>query len=322
MKRVLVTGATGFIGSHLAKKLNETGYDVVIIAKPSMSRNLAELNKFIGGVETLTCDISDYFSIRNTLKVVDPDVVAHLAALSPVRDSFEKPFSYVQANIVGTMNIAHAMMELPDFQSRKLVYASTAEVYGMQKTQPIKEDAPLNPSSPYSNTKAMTDMYLRMMSSVYKLNTTVMRCTNTYGRKMDRSFVIEYLMTEMLKGNPIYIGAPNSIRDYMYVDDHVNAYIKAIEHHKISGEAFNASTGNPITNKEVALKIADIVGYKKKIVMGKYPPDYPVRPIESDQPFISLNSEKIKRQLGWQPGVKLDDGLKMCVEYWKNKLKA
>lgn len=322
MKRVLITGVSGFIGSHLAKRLIDTGYQVVGVTKPCTSRNMQALKEFLSNVELLTCDITDYIGTRNALKNADVDVVVHLAALSPVRDSFEKPFSYVQSNIAGTMNIAYAMMELPDFQSRKMIYASTAEVYGIQKVHPIKEDAPLNPSSPYSNTKAMTDMYLRMLTNVYKLNTTVMRCTNTYGRKLDPSFYIEYLITSMLKGNKIYIGAPKSVRDYMYVDDHVNAYIKAIEHPDVIGEAFNAGVSNGISNKDVALKIAEMIGYKQKIIMGKYPPDYPLRPIESDQPFIILDAKKIKKRLGWHPKVGLDEGLRMSIDHWRKKLKA
>jgi nucleoside-diphosphate-sugar epimerase len=320
MKKVLITGVSGFIGSHLAQALSEKGYEVYGVLKFSTSRDKKSLDSFLKDTITLTCDIVDYQSVSNTLKTVDPDVVVHLAALSPVRDSFEKPLSYVRNNVEGTLNIAHSMLGLPDFKMRKLIYASTAEVYGIQKASPIKEDAPLNPTSPYSVTKAMTDQYLRMMTNVYGLNTTVMRCTNTYGRKLDSSFYIEYLVTTMLKGEKVYIGAPTSLRDYMYVTDHVNAYISAIEHFDIKGEAFNASLIEEISNKEVAYKIADMIGYdKKKIVLGKYPPNYPLRPLISDQPFILLDNKKIKEKFGWKPTVPLDKGLKMAIDYWKKK---
>ena len=105
-------------------------------------------------------DITDYVSIRNATKTVTPDVIVHLAALSPVRDSFERPFEYQQTNLVGTMNIAHALLELPDPQTRKLVAASTAEVYGLQKKAPLKESCCLKPSSPYAVSKAAADLYL------------------------------------------------------------------------------------------------------------------------------------------------------------------
>lgn len=317
MKKILVTGVTGFIGSHLALELSKSN-EVYGLVKYSTRSNMQRLNEFLGNIILLTCDITDLHAVTHILKSVNPDVIVHLAAMSPVRNSFELPFTYIQANVVGTLNIAHAMLDLPDFQQKKLVYASTAEVYGIQKKQPIREDAVLNPSSPYANTKSMTDTYLRMMTRVYRLNTTVMRCTNTFGRKLDATFFIEYLITTMLRGEKIYIGAPESLRDYMYVNDHVSAYVAAIAHREHRGEAFNVAPGNVISNRDLAVRVAEIMGYpKNSIIYGKYPPNYPMRPIESDQPFIDLDSTKVKKLLGWKPTVDLDRGLEMSVEYWR-----
>lgn len=320
-KNVLITGVTGFIGSHLAKKLNELGHNVYGVTKYSSSRDMGNLKYYLSDTVLLTANIEDYYSTYNLLKSVDMDIVVHLAALSPVRDSFEKPHSYVETNINGTLNIINAMLKLPDYTYRKFIYASTAEVYGIQEKQPIKEDAPLRPSSPYAITKAMTDMYAIMVNKVYDMNTTIMRCTNTYGRKLDSSFYIEYLVTSMLKGNKIYVGAPESIRDYMYVDDHVNAYIKAIENYDIKGEAFNFGTKNIISNKDIAYQIAELIGYdKRNIVVGEYPPNYPIRPLESDQPFIVLDSEKSNDILRWAPKIKLEEGIKNVINLWKGKI--
>jgi len=123
----------------------------------------------------------------------------------------------------------------------------------------------------------------------------------------------------MLKNQKVYVGAPNSIRDYMYVDDHVNAYLQAIHVNHKSGEAFNFATGNEMTNKEVALKIADTLNYdKRNIILGKYPPNYPLRPLESDQTFISLDTTKAKKILKWKPQVSFKEGLGKTVNYWKN----
>ena len=322
-KKILVTGATGFIGSHLVQELLKRKYNVFSLMKYATNRNPLLMNEFLNGSTLVTCDIADYYSVYDTLKKVDPDLIVHLAALSHVSESFEKPFPYVKTNIVGTMNIAYALLKFPDFKRRKMIYASTAEVYGIQKTSPTNEEAVMNPASPYANTKAMTDVQLRMMTKIHGLNTTIMRCTNSYGRKIDTSFYIEYLVTTMLKGEKTYIGAPDSLRDYMYVSDHVNAYIKAIENGKTNGEAFNASTENVLSNKAVAFKIADMIGFdRKKIILGKYPPDYPLRPFESDQPFIALDSTKIRRILGWKPTVSLEVGLKKTIELWKGKLRA
>ena len=317
--KIVVTGVTGFIGSHLALELSKD-HEVYGLVKYSTRANMQRLNEFLGSTILLTCDITDMHSITNVLKSINPEIVVHLAAMSPVRNSFEMPFSYVQANVIGTLNIAHAMLGLPDFQKKKLIYASTAEVYGFQEKQPICEDSVLNPSSPYANTKSMTDTYLRMMPSVYRLNTTVMRCTNTFGRKLDATFFVEYLITTMLRGEKVYIGAPDSLRDYMYVNDHVSAYLAAIRHAAIRGEAFNVSTGDVISNGELALKVAGMIGYpKKKLIFGNYPPNYPMRPIESDQPFIDLDSTKIRKTMGWKPTVSINRGLEMSVNFWQKK---
>jgi dTDP-glucose 4,6-dehydratase len=321
MEKVLITGVTGFIGSHLALRLSGEGYEVYGITKPSVSKDMANFRDFLKDVKVLNCDISDYHAVSAALRRVDANTVVHLAALSPVRDSFERPFSYAQSNIIGTMNIAHALLDLPDPKKRRMIYASTAEVYGAQTVSPIIESANMNPTSPYAVTKISTDMYLRMMTRVYGLNTTVMRCTNTYGRKLDTSFFIEYLITGMLKGDKVYIGAPDSVRDYMYVDDHVDAYARAIAHPEAAGEAFNFGGGAGISNRDVAFKVADMIGYDRKgIMLGEYPPGYPFRPIESDQPFIVLESAKALRMLGWKQTVSLEDGLGRAIGFWRKKL--
>ncbi|MFH1247385.1 MAG: NAD(P)-dependent oxidoreductase [Candidatus Micrarchaeota archaeon] len=323
MKKIFVTGVTGFIGSHLVQELVKKGHEVYAFQKYSTSRNVKALEPFLKGAKIINGDLVDYHSTAATLEEINPDVVMHLAALSPVRDSFEKPFLYVQNNVVATLNIGHAMLKLPDFKKKKLIYASTAEVYGIQEKQPTPEDVALNPSSPYATAKAMTDNHLRMMASVYGLNVTIMRNTNTFGRKIDAAFFVEYLITTMLKGEAVYVGAPDSIREYMYVTDHVDSYIKAMEHSEISGEAFNVAPGTKgISNKDLTLKVADMIGFdKKKIIFGKYPPGYPMRPIESDQPFIVLDITKVKKKLGWSPKVSLEEGLTKSITYWKEKSK-
>jgi len=320
MKKILITGVTGFIGSHLAQELSRR-HEVYGAVRPCTSRDMASLKPFLENVTLVRCDITDQQSVANCLQSVNPDVVIHLAALSPVRDSFETPMAYVQANINGTLHIAHGMLKLPDFKRKRLLYASTAEVYGIQKGRTVPEDAALNPSSPYANTKSMTDTYLRMMTPVYGLNTLVMRCINSYGRKLDTGFFVEYVITTMLQGAKVYVGAPDSTRDYMYVSDHVNAYIAALNHPEVNGEAFNATPGGEISNEKLALKLAEMVGFpKKNVLLGKYPPNYPLRPISSDQPHIDLDAAKIRKRLGWKPQVALDDGLRRTIEYWRARL--
>ncbi len=317
MIRALITGVTGFIGSHLAQKLVDDGVEVYGVERRVANRNLAVLSNILQDVTLVSGDVSDYVSTRNAVKTVNPDVIFHLAALSPVRNSFERPFEYQQANYIGTMNVAHSLLELQDPQTRKLIAASTAEVYGIQADEPMKETLSLHPSSPYAVSKAAGDLYLRMMFNSFSLNGTVLRPTNSYGRKFDTSFMVEYLVTQMLRGEKIYIGSPDSVRDYMYVDDHVNAYVLAMKNPKAKGQVYNVGTTIGVSNRELALMIAEKVGFdKKNIALGSYPPGYPYRPLVSDQSSIVLDSAKIRQELGWKPTVTLSEGIDKVISYF------
>jgi GDP-mannose 4,6-dehydratase len=317
--KALITGILGFIGSNLAEKLVNNGDDVYGLVRRVANRNLNVLGETIKDVTLVSGDITDYASTRNALKIANPDIVFHLAALSPVRDSFERPFEYQQANFTGTMNVAHALLELPDSQKRKLVAASTAEVYGMQGKEPLRETLPLKPSSPYAVTKAAGDLYLQMMFNSFNLHGTVMRPTNSYGRKFEKNFMIEYLIDKMLKEESVYIGAPDSVRDYMYVEDHVNAYFLVARNPKADGWVYNVGTEVGVTNRQLAELIAEKLGFEiKKIKFGSYPPGYPFRPLSSDQPYLVLDSTKIKKDVNWTPKYTLSEGLDKVISEFKS----
>jgi len=319
--KVLITGILGFIGSHLAEKLVDSGYEVYGVARHVANRNMEVIGNIAKDITLVSGDITDYVSIRNATKAVTPDVIVHLAALSPVRDSFERPFEYQQTNLVGTMNVAHALLELPDPQTRKLVAASTAEVYGLQEKEPLKESFCLKPSSPYAVSKAAADLYLQMMFHTYGLHGTILRPANSYGRKYDVSFMVEYLVTQMLKGETVYIGAPDSVRDYMYVDDHVNAYLLAIKNAKADRQLYNVGTGIGVTNRELAELIAQKIGFDpNKIKFRSYPPGYPFRPFASDQPYIVLDATKIRNELNWAPKLNLSEGIDKTITYFRNRM--
>ncbi len=318
--KVMLTGILGFIGSHMAEKLASQGHDVYGLVRRVANRSMAPIAELLNDITLLSGDITDYVSTRNAIRTANPDAIIHLAALSPVRDSFERPFEYQQTNLVGTMNVAHALLELPDPGSRKLVAASTAEVYGLQGIKPLKETLPLFPSSPYAVSKAAGDLYLQMMFNTYQLHGSIMRPANSYGRKFDTSFIIEYLVTQMLKGETVYIGAPESIRDYMYVDDHVSAYLRALEDEAGDREVFNVGTGVGVSNQALAKLVAEKTGFEeKKIKLGSYPPGYPYRPSASDQPYIVLDSSKIKRILNWEPTISLNQGIDRVIAFFKKE---
>ena len=317
-QKVLVTGITGFIGGELAHKLLEQNHEVFGFIQPVIGRDLSSIEDIKNEIGLVTCDIKDYFSVRNSIKKIEPNKVLHLAALSPVRLSFEHPFEYQNSNFLGTVNIAESLRDLYGSDKVRLVTASTAEVYGIQKkNEPFTENLRLEPSSPYAVSKASLDMYLRMLSTVYNFDSVILRNSNTFGRKYDKSFFTEYLITEMLDGKDIYIGAPDSVRDYMYVDDHVNSYLLAMENPQAKGQVFNIAGGQGYTNEKWALKIAESLNFpKEKIHFGKYPSGYPHRPLPSDQPYLVLDSTKAKEILGWKQTVTLEEGLKRTISWW------
>ena len=318
--KTLITGMTGFIGGNLTRKLLEEGHEVSGFIQPVIGRDFRAIKDIKDNLDLVTCDIRDYSSVRDALKKIEPEVVFHLASLSPVRMSFEHPLEFQDTNFIGTVNIAESLNDLYGPDKTRLIAASTAEVYGIQpENKPFTEDLKLEPSSPYAVSKGALDMYLRMLNKVYDFNTVILRNSNTFGREYDKSFFTEYLITEMLKGNEIYIGAPNSIRDYMYVNDHVNSYLLAMKTPEAKGHVFNIGGGKGYTNKEWTLKIADLLNFpQEKIHFGEYPPAYPYRPLASDQPYLVLDASKAKRILGWEQTVSSEEGLRKTIEYWKS----
>ena len=213
--KILITGITGFIGSELAHKLLDEGHEIYGFIQHVIGRDTDMLKTIKNQIKIITCDIRDYSSVRQSIKKVNPDVVFHLASLSPVRLSFETPFDFQETNYLGTLNIAEAIRDLYGSEKVRFIVASTAEVYGIQKSYPFTEDLRLEPLSPYAVSKASMDMYIRMLIRVYDFNAVIMRNSTTFGRTNDSSFFTEYVITEMLNGKDIYIGAENSIRSYM-----------------------------------------------------------------------------------------------------------
>jgi len=314
MTNVLVTGCTGFIGSNLCIKLVEQGYNVYALIRHTSKQDRRSLEKVLDRIKFIEGDLTVYHSVRSAIQTSNANTIIHLGALTPVRLSFEDPFPYLNVNFLGTCNVVHSILEASP--RTRLVYGSTAEVYGWQKEEPIKESSNLKPSSPYGVSKSAADEYVQMANVVYGLRSTILRCNNTYGRKGEHGFLVEQTITSIIKGGPVYVGAPEHIRDYMYVDDHVNAYLLALEKEKSEGEVFNVSPGNPISNVEITRKIARMMNYDGKIVEGSYPPGYPIRPAHFDTKYIVLDSSKIRNTLGWKPMVTLDQGLKITVDYW------
>lgn len=312
---VLVTGLTGFIGSRLAARLVDRGDNVFGLVRHSSERELKRLESIVSRVHLIEGDLVRYHSVLSAVEASDPKIIFHLGALTPVRLSFDDPYPYIGINFDGTVNLVHAILK--QSPNSRLIAASTAEVYGWQPSdKPISEDALLRPASPYAVTKAAGDQYIQMANRIYHLRGTILRPINSYGRIWESGFYTEYLISKMLKGETCYVGAPDSIRDYMYADDHVDAYLDVAKTEKSVGGVYNVSPGNPVTNVELAKKLSSITGFKGKILFGSYPPGYPQRPQSQDPPYLVLDNSTIKREVGWKPSYSLDDGLRKAVELW------
>jgi nucleoside-diphosphate-sugar epimerase len=315
---VLVTGITGFIGSQLASRLVDQGNNVYGLVRHSSERELKRLENIVSRVHLIEGDLVRYHSVLSAVEASDPSIVFHLGALTPVRLSFDDPYPYIGINFDGTVNLVHAILK--QSPNTRLIAASTAEVYGWQPSgRPISEDAILRPASPYAVTKAAADQYIQMANRIYHLRGTVMRPINSYGRTGEGGFYTEYLISRMLKGETCYVGAPDSVRDYMYVEDHIDAYLDVARNEKTVGGIYNISPGNPITNAELAKQLSTIVGFKGKVVIGSYPPGYPQRLQSQDPAYLVLDNSRIKAEANWKPKFTLGEGLKKAVEVWSSK---
>ncbi len=319
--KILITGITGFIGSRLADRLIGEGHSVYGLVRHSSERELSRLKTIISQVHLIEGELQRYHSVLSAVEASEPNVIFHLGALTPVRLSFDDPYPYITTNFDGTVNMVHAVLR--HAPNSRLILASTAEVYGWQgNDRPILEDAPLSPASPYAVTKVAADQYVQMAAKVYYLKSTVLRPINSYGRSGEGGFLVEYLISKMLAGETCYIGAPESVRDYMFAEDHVSAYIAAGESPKAVGRVYNVSPGNPVTNADIAKRLAAMTNFKGKIVFGSYPPRYPQRPKSQDPPYLVLDSGRITRELGWKPRYSLDEGLRLTVDLWRSQLKS
>src|SRR5580704_5532847 len=308
--RILVTGATGFVGSRLLERLAELGgHDLYSLQRYVTGRYVLGADH---GVKVVFCDLRDHFAIKCALREVQPDVVFHLAAISPVSYSYDHPNEVLDANLIGTVNLAESCLrEVPHF--KHFLFASTSETFG-NGPFPKREDTPQAPNSPYSVSKHATEKYVLYMWDAYKFPATVLRPFNTYGRRDNTHFLVERMVVQMLRGDLVKLGDPTPERDLLYVEDHVDAYLSCLNHPKALGQTFNFGTGERITVGAVAEKLAALTGFKGEILWNTIPK----RPL--DIQILYGDSTKAKTVLGWAPKFSLDEGLRLTMEFWKKKL--
>jgi len=316
--RVLVTGCSGFIGYSLTERLVDKGYNVY-----GLVRFISSSRKLVDGVQYIVGDLTDYFSIVRALEISRPDIIIHLGAITPVSESFHQPRLYMEVNYFGTINLVEATRKRVE-NLHLFIYASTSEVYGVQNDFPIRETATPKPDSPYAISKYASENYLlNYMYRAYKFPVVVMRPFNTYGRALvgQKHFVIEKIITSMLEGKEtIEMGNPEAVRDFMFREDHVDAYITVLEsslnsnkYEEIVGEVFNFCTGVGISIRKVFEIIKELIGWDGKVVWYRYS-----RP--TDIPKLIGSFERAYYVLGWAPRYSIVDGLRRAIDEWKEVL--
>jgi nucleoside-diphosphate-sugar epimerase len=309
-EKILVTGGSGFIGGHLIPSLSDAGYDVYSLERYVTGRYV------LGGgrtVKTIFGDLCDLFATRKLVREIQPDAVCHLAAISAVAYSYDHPNEVLETNFVGTVNLAECCLrEVPHF--KHFLFAGTSEEYGNQDTFPIKETAELHPNSPYAVGKVAADKYLKYMHNAYGFPVTVLRNFNTYGRRDNAHFIVERTISQMLKGKVVSLGTPDPVRDFLYVDDHIDSYLRCLGNEKAIGQAFNFCTGRGVTIAQLVNLIKKLTNFKGEVVWNTIPK----RPLDIAK--LVGDYAKAEKLLGWKPKYELEKGLELTINFWKKKL--
>lgn len=309
---VLVTGASGFIGSHIAKALIEKEAEVSTIERDiKKSRNIDTLG-LNGNINIVMGDLIKYEDCERAINEYNIDFCFHIAAQAIVGTATRNPLSTFESNIKGTWNILEACRVS---NVKGLIIASSDKAYGGQKKLPYTEESPLDGYFPYDASKVCAEILANSYFMTYNLPLAITRNANTYGpADMNLSRIIPYVITRLLKNEePIVRSDGTPERDYLYIKDAVNAYLALAEnlHRKeIVGQAFNFGTGKPISVLDLYNKIIELMGKNiKPKILGE-------AKNEIDKQY--LDSTKAKRLLGWQPKYSLDNGLRETID-WYNK---
>jgi len=310
-KTILVTGAGGFIGSHLVEALVSKGAEVKTFVRYNSRNDWGMLENIPSGIkenlDVMTGDIIDFGVVKKAVR--NCDIVFHLAALIGIPYSYVAPESYVTTNIKGTMNIMQASLEEG---VEKIVHTSTSEVYGTAKYIPIDENHPLQGQSPYSASKIGADMLAHSYFLSFNAPVAIIRPFNTFGPRQSSRAVIPTIISQALSGNEVNLGSLTPVRDLTYVKDTVNGFIKVAESDKTIGEIINIGNGKGITVGELAKKILTIMECQNTTI---HTDEERIRPEKSEVMQLICDNSKANRMIGWSPAYSLDQGLKETIEW-------
>ncbi len=300
-RKVLVTGAEGFIGSHLVDRLLSEGAEVRAFVHYNPFGRWGWLQGRTDEVEILAGDVRDGERVAHVMSGVE--VVFHLAALIGIPYSYDAPESYVQTNVLGTYNVLNACRRAG---VARLVHTSTSEVYGSALHVPIDELHPLQPQSPYSASKIGADMLALSFYHSFELPVAVVRPFNTYGPRQSTRAIIPTVLTQLLSGSEeIRIGASSPTRDFNFVGDTVAGFLAVAGCDKALGEVVNVGSGREIAIGDLVHLLVQISGHSGKVVedTGR------LRPAGSEVSRLLCDNTRARDWAGWEPQVSLEDGL-------------
>lgn len=314
-KKVLITGADGFIGSHLTEKLLEHCGSVRAFCYYNSFNSLGWLDtvkkETLNQIDIFMGDIRDPNGVKTALK--DIDVVFHLAALIAIPFSYHSPDSYIDTNIKGTLNVIQASRDL---NLERVIVTSTSEVYGTAKYIPIDENHPRQPQSPYSASKIGADCIAESFYRSFDLPITIVRPFNTYGPRQSARAVIPTIITQLLNGQEtINLGDVTPTRDLLFVKDTVNGFIEITNSTSLIGEDVNIATNSEISIRELAQAIINQINPNARINTD----EQRLRPEKSEVFRLFGSNEKIKQHTNWEQKYALEKGLAETIEWFRQK---
>jgi len=314
-KRVLVTGADGFIGSHLIERLLEEGCRVKAFVYYNSFNRWGWIDSFskdkIDKLDIFAGDIRDPNGVRQAME--DVDVVFHLAALIGIPFSYHSPDSYVDTNLRGTLNVLQAARQ---FETQKVLVTSTSEVYGTALYTPIDEKHPRQGQSPYSATKIAADAMAESFFRSFDLPVTIVRPFNTYGPRQSARAVIPTVITQLLKGyEEIKLGALHPTRDLVFVKDTTAGFLEIAKSDQLSGQEVNIATQQEISIGQLAQSLIDKINPRAQIVSD----DIRIRPGKSEVEQLLGANDKLRAHTAWERKYSLDAGLEETIEWFKQE---
>jgi len=309
MKKVLITGADGFIGSHLAEMLVAKGYQVKALSQYNSFNNWGWLEDINckDQIEVLTGDIRDPHYCKHITK--DIDIVFHLAALIAIPYSYVAPDSYVDTNIKGTLNICQAAKENGNI---RVIHTSTSEVYGTAQYVPIDEKHPLQPQSPYSATKIAADAMAMSFYNAFELPITIARPFNTYGPRQSARAVIPTIITQIANGvKEIKLGDLTPTRDFNYVEDTCRGFIALAEEDRTTGQTINIGSNFEISIANTLDIIKELMESNVKFITD----EQRIRPEKSEVFRLWCDNTKIEDLTRFKPKIDIREGLQKTIEW-------